>query len=54
MDRHPDLHVHLSMFEEFVPDTPFDAVLALHVLEHVDAPGELLATSRRGCRQAAC
>lgn len=27
-----------SMFETFVPDEPYDAVLALHVLEHVDEP----------------
>lgn len=27
-----------SMFETFVPHDPYDAVLALHVLEHVDDP----------------
>jgi 2-polyprenyl-3-methyl-5-hydroxy-6-metoxy-1,4-benzoquinol methylase len=36
MSRHPGLVVHLSMFEDFAPAAPFDAVLALHVLEHVD------------------
>ena len=41
--EHPGLVVHLSMFEDFVPDEPVDAVLALHVLEHVDRPDELLA-----------
>jgi 2-polyprenyl-3-methyl-5-hydroxy-6-metoxy-1,4-benzoquinol methylase len=41
--QHPGLVVHLSMFEDFVPDEPVDAVLALHVLEHVDRPDELLA-----------
>jgi 2-polyprenyl-3-methyl-5-hydroxy-6-metoxy-1,4-benzoquinol methylase len=30
------------MFETFVPDEPYDAVLALHVLEHVDQPQDLL------------
>jgi trans-aconitate methyltransferase len=42
LERHPDLTVHLSMFEEFRPDQPVGAVLALHVLEHVDEPGALL------------
>jgi 2-polyprenyl-3-methyl-5-hydroxy-6-metoxy-1,4-benzoquinol methylase len=41
--QHPDLQVHLGMFESFVPEQPFDAVLALHVLEHVDRPGDLLS-----------
>lgn len=43
--RHGDqgLVVHLSMFEDFEPVEPFDAVLALHVLEHVDDPLEMLA-----------
>jgi 2-polyprenyl-3-methyl-5-hydroxy-6-metoxy-1,4-benzoquinol methylase len=41
-DRHPGLTVHVGMFESFAPDEPFDAVLALHVLEHVDDPVALL------------
>lgn len=43
VSAHPGLVVHLDMFESFAPPSPFDAVLALHVLEHVDEPGELLA-----------
>lgn len=43
MEQHPGLVVHLGMFESFVPDEPYDAVLALHVLEHVDRPGDLLS-----------
>lgn len=39
---HPGLTVHLAMFEDFQPSEPFDAVLALHVLEHVDRPADLL------------
>lgn len=37
------LVVRLAMFEEFEPEEPYDAVLALHVLEHVDHPREMLA-----------
>jgi 2-polyprenyl-3-methyl-5-hydroxy-6-metoxy-1,4-benzoquinol methylase len=40
--RHPGLVVHQSMFETFTTESPFDAVLALHVLEHVDHPTALL------------
>lgn len=40
--RHPGLEVHVGMFEDFTPDVPYDAVLALHVLEHVDDPVLLL------------
>ena len=36
--RHPGLVVHEALFEEFQPAEPYDAVLALHVLEHVDDP----------------
>jgi len=43
MAQHPGLTVHLGMFESFVPDEMYDAVLALHVLEHVDRPADLLA-----------
>lgn len=42
--RHPGLVVHEAMFETFQPPAPYGAVLALHVLEHVDDPAELLAT----------
>lgn len=37
-ERHPDLTVHEAMFEQFTPPAPYDAVLALHVAEHVDDP----------------
>lgn len=39
--RHPGLIVHHAMFESFVPSSPYSAVLALHVLEHVDDPVSL-------------
>lgn len=44
LTRHGDqeLVVHLAMFEEFEPADPYDAVLALHVLEHVDDPQAML------------
>lgn len=44
--RHPDLTVHQAMFETFAPSSPYGAVLALHVLEHVDDPVEVLGTMR--------
>lgn len=44
--RWPDLVVHQAMFEDFVPDEPYDAVLALHVLEHVDDPVALLRVAK--------
>lgn len=48
--RHPDLVVHRSMFESFAPDEPYDAVLALHVLEHVDDPVALATHIARWLR----
>ncbi|MCW3014141.1 MAG: methyltransferase type 12 [Solirubrobacterales bacterium] len=32
------LVVHEALFEVFAPDEPYDAVLALHIAEHVDDP----------------
>lgn len=34
--------VHCSFFEDFAPAEPFETVLALHVLEHVDDPAVVL------------
>jgi 2-polyprenyl-3-methyl-5-hydroxy-6-metoxy-1,4-benzoquinol methylase len=44
LDRHgaEGLVVHLAMFEDFEPSEPYEAVLALHVLEHVDEPRLML------------
>jgi SAM-dependent methyltransferase len=44
--RHDGLVVHQAMFEEFEPSELYDAVLALHVLEHVDDPAAILAVIR--------
>jgi SAM-dependent methyltransferase len=43
---HPGLTVHEGMFEAWVPAEPYDAVLALHVAEHVDDPVALLSHLR--------
>ena len=43
---HPDLVVHEAMFEDFAPGPLYDAVLALHVMEHVDRPRDLMAHVR--------
>lgn len=44
--EHPGLVVHRAMFEDFDPGPVYDAVLALHVMEHVDAPRDLMARVR--------
>jgi SAM-dependent methyltransferase len=35
-----------SLFEDFVPQRPFDVVLGTHVLEHVEDPVEVLGRAR--------
>lgn len=44
--RHEGLIVHEGLFESFEAPHPYGAVLALHVLEHVDEPVELLRWMR--------
>ena len=44
--RHPDLTVHHAMFEHFDAPSAYGAILALHVLEHVADPVELLVEMR--------
>ncbi len=39
---HPGLVVHEGLFERFAPVVPYDAVLALHIAEHVEDPVALL------------
>lgn len=39
---HAGLVVHEAMFEGFSPGPVYDAVLALHVMEHVDRPSDLM------------
>jgi SAM-dependent methyltransferase len=48
--RHSGLVVHEAMFEDFVPAVPYDAVLAMHVLEHVDDPRAIVGVIRRWLR----
>lgn len=38
---------HLSLAEEFEPETPFDAVVIASLLEHVEAPVDLLRRASR-------
>ncbi|WP_217921632.1 class I SAM-dependent methyltransferase [Miltoncostaea oceani] len=45
-DAHPGLVVHEAMFEDFDPGPVYDAVLALHVMEHVDSPSSLMERVR--------
>jgi 2-polyprenyl-3-methyl-5-hydroxy-6-metoxy-1,4-benzoquinol methylase len=44
---HAQLVVHEALFEEFAPAEPYDAVLALHIAEHVDDPVALFGLVRR-------
>jgi trans-aconitate methyltransferase len=44
--RHPELEVHEGFFETFVPEQPFDCLLAAHVFEHVDDPRTLMTHLR--------
>lgn len=41
------LVVHEALFEDFAPAEPYDAVLALHIAEHVDDPVALFRLVRR-------
>ncbi len=37
------ISVHESLFETFKPTQPYDAALALHILEHVDNPRQVIS-----------
>ncbi|HWV86675.1 MAG TPA: class I SAM-dependent methyltransferase [Capillimicrobium sp.] len=41
--HHPGLVVHEGLFETYAPGPVYDAVLALHIAEHVDDPRSLFA-----------
>lgn len=40
--KHESLVMHQALFETFTPEQPYDTVLALHVLEHLDDPALIL------------
>ncbi len=46
-ERHPQVRVEQSLFEDHLPEKGYDKVLALHVLEHVDDPVALAAHLRK-------
>jgi 2-polyprenyl-3-methyl-5-hydroxy-6-metoxy-1,4-benzoquinol methylase len=48
--RLPEVAVHEAMFEDFEPAQPFDAVLCLFILEHVDDPAAVLRRAARWLR----
>ena len=37
-EKHPRVEAVQALFEDYRPDQPFDKLLALHVMEHVDDP----------------
>jgi len=41
-DKFPKIEVITTLFEDYLPSKPYDKILALHVLEHVDNPVSLL------------
>jgi 2-polyprenyl-3-methyl-5-hydroxy-6-metoxy-1,4-benzoquinol methylase len=43
----PQLMIKETLFENFVPEENFDLILALHVLEHVNEPLEILQMMRQ-------
>lgn len=45
-ERYPSATVVHSLFEQFDPIDRYDAIILGHVLEHVEAPGELLSRAR--------
>ena len=49
-ETHPGLAVHEALFETFAPSEPYDAVLALHIAEHVDDPIGLFTVVREWVR----
>lgn len=44
--RHRELVIHYELFESFIPETPYDCILALHVIEHVENPQKMLKRIR--------
>ncbi len=50
----PHLTFHQSLYEEFVPDAPFDTVVLVNILEHVDDPVDLLRKARFWTKQGGC
>jgi 2-polyprenyl-3-methyl-5-hydroxy-6-metoxy-1,4-benzoquinol methylase len=47
LKHHPGLKYAYSFFEEYTPISPFDVVVASHVLEHVDDPVSILKRMRQ-------
>lgn len=47
LSRVPDARGIHSLIEDFEPETPFDAVIACHVLEHVERPLAALESMKR-------
>lgn len=45
-ERHPDIEVAHSLFEDFAPTKKFDNIVLGHVLEHVANPVDILSRAR--------
>lgn len=45
-NRIPEVNVIWSLFEDYLPDAPFDTIICGHVLEHVEDPDEIVKTMK--------